>query len=183
MARELRTSRPLPCCSCLKHCAALLQGSHGATPACVAPCSMASPGRFCRAMQGAHSRPWFLSDALPVLHKGPRAAPPGVQYCPCLREPCSVFVGFGLGQLVGRLTRTPPELRSIVMCAVAFSNVGELRCMVVWCCIHHLWAARSGGVERLRAHGALEALQHALAGRPRLRLGGLPAHPTSAESD
>ncbi|KAL4424764.1 hypothetical protein ABPG77_000804 [Micractinium sp. CCAP 211/92] len=38
----------------------------------------------------------------------------------------SVFVGFGLGQLVGRLTRTPPELRSIVMCAVAFSNVGNL---------------------------------------------------------
>lgn len=38
----------------------------------------------------------------------------------------SMVVGFGVGLLVARLTRTPPELRSIVMCAVAFSNVGNL---------------------------------------------------------
>ncbi|KAL4437147.1 hypothetical protein ABPG75_004286 [Micractinium tetrahymenae] len=38
----------------------------------------------------------------------------------------NISVGLGAGLLLARLTGTPPELRSIVMCTVAFGNVGNL---------------------------------------------------------
>lgn len=63
-----------------------------------------------------------------LIHDGPHECLAHAPHAPhpCL---CSMVVGFGVGLLVARLTRTPPELRSIVMCAVAFSNVGELSCV------------------------------------------------------